>query len=122
MKRTFTRFVVFSVAILSAELLVQYLTKQLPSYRRPGQPYYSTLIRMSLVVAVFYPCFLIVSGVMEEVAKTYVKNTKKITSGWWRGMIICYTLALILLLWGFAYVWYHRNLFMDVWNTLMSWF
>ncbi len=122
MKRTFTRFVVFSVAILSAELLVQYLTTRMPNYGQPGRPYYSTLIRMALIVAVFYPSFLIVVGVMERVAKMYVKKTKKVANGWWRGMIICYTVALLLLLWGFAKVWYGRSLFTDVWYNVAAWF
>jgi hypothetical protein len=121
MKRTFTRFVVISVAILSAELLVQYLTTQMPSFTRPGQPYYSSLMRMALIVAVFYPSFLIVSDIMERVAKMYVKKTKKVANGWWRGMIVCYTIALLLLLWGFAKVWYGQDLFMDIWHTLTGW-
>ncbi len=122
MKRTFTKFVIFSVAILSAELLVQYLTTLIPNVESPGSPYYSALLRMGLIITIFYPCFLIFEGVMESVARSYVKNTKKLTTGWWRGMIIGFTLAILLLLWGYAFVWYQRNLVMDVWDWIIGFF
>jgi len=122
MKRTFTRFVVFSVAILSAELVVQYLNSMVPRYRVPWHPYGTTLLRMGFIIAVFYPCFLVCEAVMERFVKFYVRKSKKLTTGWWRGMITCFTIALLLLLWGFAKVWYGRNLFADAWNTLAGLF
>ncbi len=122
MKRTFTRFVIYSVAILSAQLLVHYLTTKVPNYRHPGRPYLSTLIRMGLIVAVFYPFFLMSRGVMEWFVRVYVDRTKKLTTGWWRGMITCFVLAILLLMAAYAQFWYGRNLFADAWNAIVNLF
>ncbi len=113
-KRKFTRFVVLALAILSAELLVQYLTNLLVSDITRRNPYINTLIRMGLILLVLYPSFLFLKDLMRDFAKWYVKKTKDVAGSWWQGIMLGTAGALTVLVWGYAKIWYGRYLFQDV--------
>lgn len=120
--RKFTRYAVFIIAILSAELLVEYLMTFLPDFESARQPYLSTLTGMAVTVFIFYPAYTIMEKFTRRATDKYVKTSRKMSRSRFKGIFLGFLLALFLLFMGYANLWYNKNPIFELRHWLLQWF
>src|SRR5512133_2376086 len=109
MYRFFFRFFVTVLTILTANLLTTSLSDYMISYKNQYKPLMFSLLGMTIIVVVFYPLFM----KMEEWAKTIsvkVIRSGKSVGGKFLGLTLTFILAMIILLYFYAKMWYHIDL------------
>lgn len=116
MKRKLTKYIVVVISILTAELLHEYIHELLHKWLKTSGlgMYVTVLISMAVAVAVFYPAFHLIEKYVAWAAKKYVDGAKRISGGPFKGLLIGFVVAIILLFIGFCQVWYHVNVLHDL--------
>lgn len=116
MKRKMTKYVVVIISILTAELLHEYIHAMLHKWLEASGLglYLMVLISMAVAVAVFYPAFHLIEKYVAWAAKKYVDGAKRVSGGPFKGLLVGFFVALILLFIGFCAVWYHINPLQDL--------
>jgi hypothetical protein len=110
MYRFFFRFFVTTLTLLTANLLTSAISNYMVSYKNSYKPLTFTLIGMAIIVLVFYPLFI---KLEDWVTKISIKAIKKGSSlaGRSLGLLLTFVLGMIVLLYFYAKMWYHIDVF-----------
>jgi hypothetical protein len=110
MYRYFFRFVVTTLTILTANLVTNAISNYMISYKTSYKPLTFSLIAMGIIVIVFYPLF---TWLEEWITRISVKAISKGSSlaGKYFGLLLSFLLGMIILLYFYAKMWYHIDLF-----------
>jgi len=110
MYRYFFRFAVMTVTILSVNLLTNAITDYMVSYKYHYKPIAFTLLGMAITVIIFYPLFIKLESWVKVISIRAIKSGKSV-AGKFFGLLFSFLLALAVLAFFYAKMWYHINLF-----------
>ncbi len=104
------RFVVTILTILTANLLTSAITDLMAGFKNSYKPLTFTLAGMAIIVAVFYPLFLKLEAWLTRISIKAVRSGSSL-AGRYMGLIITFIAAMVILLYFYAKMWYHINIF-----------
>lgn len=104
------KFFVFVLTIFIAEIVSIWAKNYLNIHTGYKSPYILTAIQMAIMVAIYYPLFNFISGIAENVSKSFVKITKKTAGGGSMGLIIAFLIGLGIVYIIFLKLWYHLSI------------
>jgi hypothetical protein len=110
MYRYFFRFVVISLTILTVNLITTAITNYMVSYKVHYKPVTFTFLAMAITVVIFYPLFTKLEEWVKIVSVMAIKGGKSL-AGKYLGLLFTFAVALIILAYFYAKMWYHVNLF-----------
>jgi hypothetical protein len=113
MYRFFFRFVVITLTILTVNLITNAITNYMISYRDQYKPIAFTFLGMAITVVILYPLFIKLESWVKFISVTAIKSSKSV-AGKFFGLLITFLIALLVLAYFYARVWYHINLFQVV--------
>lgn len=103
------KFAVLSITILTAELVANLITDYLVTYKWAFKPLRFTLLSMATIVIVFYPLLTQFEKWLNKFTKHFVKASNSYF-GKYLGLLFMYFLALIILTYFYAQMWYDLDL------------
>ena len=115
--KKYTKFVVFSLSILLAALLSEFLVSLLAKY---GTDYRSVAIRMAVTVAIYYPLITFLEKYIQRASKKYAQASKGVAKSSSLGLTLGFVLALIILFALFAIVLHDKNVVSDFLSWIKS--
>lgn len=104
------RFVVFTITILTANVLSEFLTEYLISFKGLYRPITFSLMAMGVIVLIFYPAFLVLEQWIAKLSFNIVKTGKSL-AGKYTGLFIAFFVSLLVLTYLYVKVWYDINIF-----------
>jgi len=110
MYRYFFRFAVMTITILTVNLLTSSVTNYMVSYKDHYKPIAFTFIGMAITVVILYPFFIKLEGWVKIISVKAIKSGKSV-AGKFFGLIFTFLAALLVLLYFYAKMWYHINVF-----------
>lgn len=110
MYRYFFRFVVTTLTILTANLLTTAMSDYMITYKNHVKPIAFTLIAMAIIVVVFYPLFIKMEEWLKGISVKFVKSGNSV-AGKYFGLSMTFLGGLVILLYFYAKMWYHIDLF-----------
>lgn len=110
MYRYFFRFVVITLTILSVNLITTAITDYMVSYKNHYKPVAFTFLAMAITVIIFYPLFMKLESWVKVISVKAVKGGKSV-AGKYLGLLFTFFVALVVLAYFYAKMWYHINLF-----------
>ena len=105
MFRTFFRFAVTTITILTVELLVTWITGYMVSFRHRFDPYTFTLIAMGIITVVFYPLFALLHEWVNVLSRRIVRSGSSV-AGKFLGMLLVFLLCFGVLFYFYLKMWY----------------
>jgi len=119
MYRFFFRFIVTSLTILTANLLTTAIGNYMVSYKNSFKPLTFTLIGMGIIVIIFYPLFLKLEDWVTGISVKFIKKGKSM-GGKYLGLFLAFFLGMIVLMYFYAKMWYHIDIFKALFNGTIS--
>jgi hypothetical protein len=110
MYRYLFRFIVISLTILSVNLITTAITDYMISYKNHYKPVAFTFLAMAITVVIFYPLFTQLENWVKMISVKAVKGGKSV-AGKYFGLLFTFAVALVILAYFYAKMWYHVNLF-----------
>ncbi|MBN2167453.1 MAG: hypothetical protein JW717_14350 [Marinilabiliaceae bacterium] len=104
------KFAVLSITILTAELLTDFITNKLISHKWEYHPIRFTLISMAIITILFYPLFTKLEEWINRFSKRFIKAGHSYF-GKYIGLLLMYLIALLILTFFYAQMWYNINIF-----------
>ena len=104
------RFAVMTITILTVNLLTSSITNYMVSYKDHYKPVAFTFIGMAIIVVILYPFFIKLEGWVRNFSVKAIKSGKSV-AGKFFGLIFTFLVALLALLYFYAKMWYHINVF-----------
>jgi hypothetical protein len=104
------RFMVFTLTILSANLISDFLSNYLVSFKNYWKPIPFTLLAMAVIVIIFYPALKILDYWIEKLSKNVVETGRSLY-GKYMGLFLAFFIALLILSYLYLQVWYDINIF-----------
>jgi phosphotransferase system glucose/maltose/N-acetylglucosamine-specific IIC component len=104
------RFMVFTLTILTANLLSDFLSNYLVSFKHRYPPVLFTLMAMTIIVIIFYPTIQILDHWIGKFSKNVVETGKSL-AGKYMGLLLAFLIALLILTYCYLQVWYDINIF-----------
>jgi len=101
--RTQTKYVIYTITVLTAALLSIYIESIITEYI-PEKSYLTVIIDMILIIAVFIPVIAIIEKVIKKAASSYVGTAKNVSGNSKAGVYLAFFIALIILFVLFAIV------------------
>jgi hypothetical protein len=108
--RKIFRFMVFTLTILTANLLSDFLSNYLVSFKHYYRPIPFTLLAMFVIVIIFYPSLEILNHWIGRFSKNVV-DTGRSLAGKYFGLFLAFFIALLILTYFYLQVWYDINIF-----------
>jgi len=115
MYRFLFRFVVTTLTILTANLLTTVVSDFMTTYKNHVKPLTFTLIAMAMIVVVFYPLFIKMEELLKKISAKMVKSGNSL-AGKYFGLAITFLVALSVLSYFYAKMWYHIDLLKILFN------
>jgi hypothetical protein len=103
------RIVVFTITILTANLLSELLTDYLVSFKNYYRPLIFSLMAMGIIVLIFYPAFQILDYWIKKMSTNVVK-TGSTLSGKYSGLVLAFILSVAILSFFYIKMWYDINI------------
>jgi hypothetical protein len=104
------KFVVFTISILTANLLGDYTSNYLTSFKNQYKPLTFTLMAMAIITLIFYPLFEYLDNWVLILSKKLVRKGKSL-AGQNFGLILIFIFAMIVLTFFYVKQWYGINIF-----------
>ncbi len=104
------KFAVLSLTILTAELVANVITDYLVTFKWTFKPIYFTLLSMAIILIVFYPLLTKFEKWLNKFTKRFIKAGHSYF-GKYLGLFFMYFLAIIILTYFYAQMWYDIDLF-----------
>jgi hypothetical protein len=102
-------FVVTTLTILTANLLTNYISAYLISYKSHLRPITFTLLAMGIICIVFYPLFTKLEEWLNKFSSRIVRSGKSF-GGKYLGLLFMFIICLLVLTYFYAKLWYHIDL------------
>lgn len=109
MLRKLTKFAVFTMTILFATLVKDYIIKLLNERIDKGLT--AVWIIMAVTIVIYYPLFTIVDKYVKKLAEGYVKGAKNAVKSSLSGVLIALGVAILICFVAGAYIWFDINVF-----------
>ena len=110
MYRFFFRFVVTSLTILTANLITSAISNYMVSYKNSFKPLTFTFIGMGIIVLIFYPLFMKLEDWVTGISVKIIKSGNSL-AGKYLGLFLTFTIGLLILMYFYARIWYHLDIF-----------
>jgi len=110
MYRYFFRFVVMTLTILTVNLIANTITNYMVSYKNHYKPVTFTFIGMAITVVILYPFFIKLESWVKNISVKAIKSGNSV-AGKFFGLLFTFLAALLVLLYFYARLWYHINVF-----------
>ncbi len=107
------RFAVMTITILTVNLITTAITTYMVSYKDHYKPVAFTFIGMTITVVILYPFFIKLEGWVKSISVKTIKSGKSV-AGKFFGLIFTFLIALLVLLYFYAKMWYHINVFREL--------
>ena len=104
------KFVVFTISILTANLLGDYTSNYLTSFKNQYKPLAFALVAMAIITLIFYPLFEYLDNWVMILSKKIVRKGKSL-AGQNIGLILVFLIAMIVLIYFYVKLWYGINIF-----------
>jgi hypothetical protein len=108
--RKLFRFVVITLTILTANLISDFLSNYLVSFKNHYKPIPFTFLAMGVIVLIFYPALQVLDHWIGKFSKNIVETGKSL-AGKYVGLLIAFAVALLVLMYFYLQVWYDKNIF-----------
>ena len=111
-KRTLTKYCIYTVAVLSATLINEFIVKYIKTLVHE-RGYLLVLIDMLIVLLIFAPAFGLVSTYTKKISNVYIKTSKKVgtsNNGLWLGFLVAFGILFV----SFAYLRHHIDVIHDL--------
>jgi hypothetical protein len=115
MYRFLFRFTVMTISVLSAQLLVTWITGYVMQWKHLGSPYVSTLAGMGLVTLVLFPLFAKLQDWVDAGSKKIV-NKGRSMGGRYLGLLLSFLLCLAVLFYFYLKMWFGLDLVGELMN------
>jgi hypothetical protein len=119
MYRYFFRFAVMTLTILTVNLITNAITSYMVSYKYNYKPITFTFIGMAITVVILYPFFIKLESWVKNLSANAIKSGKSF-GGKFFGLLFTFLAALVLLLYFYAKMWYHINVFKSLVNFIIQ--
>jgi hypothetical protein len=106
---------VTTLTILTASLLTSAISDYMVSYKNSYKPLTFSLIGMGIIVLVFYPLFIKLENWITNISVKLIKSGNSL-AGRYLGLLLTFTAGLLVLLYFYARIWYHIDLFRILFN------
>jgi hypothetical protein len=110
MYRYLFRFVVMTLTILSANLITTAISNYMVSYKNQYKPVTFTFLGMAVTVLILYPLYIKLECWVKDISTKAVKSGKSV-AGKYLGLIFTFLVALLVLSYFYAKMWFHINIF-----------
>lgn len=110
MYRYLFRFVVITLTILTVNLITNAITAYMVSYKNNYNPIVFTFLGMAITVVILYPLYIKLVSWVRFISEKAIKSGKSV-AGKFFGLLLTFILALLVLAYFYAKVWYHINFF-----------
>ncbi|MDY8138044.1 hypothetical protein [Aquimarina sp. 2201CG5-10] len=114
--RRTTKYAIYAVAVLCAALINEYIIKYVKKHI-DVQGYLLVLVDMLIIVLIFAPAFALVNTYTKKLSKAYIKTSKKFSSNK-NGILIGFTVAIIILFILFAHLRHNLSVIRDLKSLL----
>ncbi len=111
--RTFFNYMVMVITILTVNLLTGAISDYLMHYKGITSPYKFTAIGMLVIVAILFPAFKFMDGLVRNMTHTIIKKGKHVF-GKMIGTILIFILLLFILFCFYAKIWYNKEVLKDI--------
>ena len=108
--KQFNKFAVFTISVLAAKILSEYLFDYIIKYKQNVNPYVDTLIGMGITAFVFFPALGLMNKYLKVLAEEYIKHSKKSANKNTTGLLWGTLIALFLLYYFYLRKWYGIDL------------
>ena len=105
-----TAILIFILALLSAELLVEFAKHLIHIKTGSSNPNFNTLVGMAIIVLIFYPLTLIADWLLEKIAEKLVHHSKQFIGSEILGLLIGFIVGFGILFMIYLKVWYGKTL------------
>lgn len=119
MYKFFFRFVVATITILTATLLTNAISAYLVSYKNHFRPVVFTLLGMGIIIVIFYPLFMKLEDWLKYLSVKLVKSGNS-AAGKYMGLLLTFLVALLILFYFYAKMWYHIDFMKVLMNGTLS--
>jgi len=116
MNKRLIKFVVFTITILTANLLSDYAGDFLTSYKYQYKPLTFTLIAMGVITLIFYPLFEFLEKWVGIFSKRIVREGKNFV-GPNLGLLLVFLISMTVLTFLYVKQWYGINIFIYLKNS-----
>ena len=99
-----------TLTILTVNLFTNAITNYMVSYKNHYKPVTFTFIGMVITVVILYPLFIKLESWVKKISIKAIKSGKSV-AGKFFGLIFTFLAALLVLLYFYAKMWYHINVF-----------
>jgi hypothetical protein len=99
-----------TLTILTVNLITNAITNYMVSYKNHSKPITFTLIGMGITVLILYPLFTKLEIWVKNLSQKAIKSGKS-AGGKFFGFLMTFMAALLVLLYFYAKMWYHINIF-----------
>ena len=113
------RFVVATITILTATLLTNAISAYLVSYKNHFRPVVFTLLGMGIIIVIFYPLFMKLEDWLKYLSVKLVKSGNS-AAGKYMGLLLTFLVALLILFYFYAKMWYHIDFLKVLMNGTLS--
>lgn len=113
------RFVVATITILTANLLTNAISAYLVSYKNHFRPVVFTLLGMGIIIVIFYPLFMKLEDWLKYLSVKLVKSGNS-AAGKYMGLLLTFLVALLILFYFYAKMWYHIDFLKVLMNGTLS--
>lgn len=110
MNKYLIKFVVFTITILTANLLSDYAGNFLTSFKSHYKPLVFTIIGMATITIIFYPLFEYLDKWINKLTKKAISKSKSFT-GQYVGLLLFFLVSMIVLIYFYVKMWYGINIF-----------
>ena len=107
MTNQLSRFAATVITILVGTLISDYSVNLLSE--KIGKSYTGVALGMLATIVIFYPLFTILEKYIKHLSSKYIQKSKSITGNKIGGLMMGFTLAILILFMMFASVWYGLN-------------
>ena len=104
------RFVVMTLTILTVNLIANAITSYMVSYKNHYKPVTFTFLGMAITVVILYPFFIKLESWVKNISVKAIKSGNSV-AGKFFGLLFTFLAALLVLLYFYARLWYHINVF-----------
>ena len=108
--RKITKIAVFTISVLTAKILSEYLFDFVIGYKENGNPYIDTLAGMAIVAFIFFPTLTLMNAQLKKMTEGYVKHSRKISKNTMSGLLWAMGVALVILYYFYLRKWYGIDL------------
>jgi len=110
MNKYLVKFVVFTISILTANLIGNLVGDYLTSFKNHYKPLTFTLIGMGIITLIFYPLLEYLNKWILVLTKKMVRHGKSF-AGQNFGLILIFLLSMVILIYFYVKSWYGINIF-----------